>query len=76
MAISPAMHEMRDVRQQEANAKAAMAMSTQMLKGTNGPSSTAASDSTNIAEQLDEQERRKYVKGAHLFTPHPTNHFH
>ena len=44
-----------------ANVKAANHMAAQSLHPSNNAPPTAPA--TNIAEQLDEQERRKYVKG-------------
>ncbi|KAL1304764.1 hypothetical protein AAFC00_003701 [Neodothiora populina] len=67
MAISPAMHGLHNSTGQEeqqmheANARAAKTMSIQTLGGATSASGSTAS--TNVAEQLDEQERSKYVKG-------------
>ncbi|GAB7349683.1 hypothetical protein MBLNU459_g0354t1 [Dothideomycetes sp. NU459] len=63
MAISPALF---GAQEQDAKAKAAKAKQLQLLQSTNGVSSSLHSPATNIAEQLDEQERKKYVKGKKL----------
>lgn len=60
MAISPALF---GAKEHDAKAKAAKAKSLQVLQPSNGASTSLESPATNIAEQLDEQERSKYVKG-------------
>ena len=63
MTLSPAMVETK-TGHQSTNIKTAKLRGAAALPTANKPA--PCSTATNIAEQLDDQERKKYVKGAKL----------